>query len=449
MFYVSATANDTNMGTVRGSGEYAENAVISIEAIPHADYHFVKWTDGDTVNPRTVTLTQDTVFIAEFDTNRYNVTLLVNDSVRGSVSGSGEYVKNTVVSIRAIPNTGYRFMSWNDGDNQNPRTITVTENIRLTATFAVSATGMFYVSVVANNPNMGTVTGSGDYKQDTVITITAIPNAGYRFVNWNDNNTDNPRSITIIQDTTFTAIFEEIKYNVSLSANDASRGTLTGNGVYPLNNAAKITATPNTGYRFVFWNDGNTDSVRIITVTQNITLVAIFGIEDMYYVYAVPNNPTMGSVTGSDDYHKSNGQNSPIFKREYAVNTVALITAVPNAGYRFVRWNDGNTDNPREFTVVGDSIFKAIFDVATAIANIETSTITVYPNPATDNIHITLPDNIHQAIFTLYDMQGKILLQQEIDTQDAVSVSKLAAGIYIYNIITNTQTHTGKLIINN
>ncbi|MDR0606032.1 MAG: T9SS type A sorting domain-containing protein [Bacteroidales bacterium] len=43
-------------------------------------------------------------------------------------------------------------------------------------------------------------------------------------------------------------------------------------------------------------------------------------------------------------------------------------------------------------------------------------------------------------------MQGKVFIRKEISSQDVVSVSNLATGIYIYNVITNKQTHTGKLI---
>ncbi len=37
--------------------------------------------------------------------------------------------------------------------------------------------------------------------------ITAIPNYGYNFTQWSDGNTDNPRTIVLTQDTTFTAEF--------------------------------------------------------------------------------------------------------------------------------------------------------------------------------------------------------------------------------------------------
>jgi hypothetical protein len=72
--------------------------------------------------------------------------------------------------------------------------------------------------------------------------------------------------------------------------------------------------------------------------------------------------------------------------------------------------------------------------------------ITIYPNPAIDNISITLPENVHSAVFTLYDMQGKVLIKQEVKNQETVAINKLASGIYIYNVRTDKQNHTGKLI---
>ena len=55
--------------------------------------------------------------------------------------------------------------------------------------------------------NQGFVTGSGIYDSLTSVTIEAIPNYGYRFVKWDDENTDNPRTIVLTQDTILSAIF--------------------------------------------------------------------------------------------------------------------------------------------------------------------------------------------------------------------------------------------------
>jgi hypothetical protein len=74
--------------------------------------------------------------------------------------------------------------------------------------------------------------------------------------------------------------------------------------------------------------------------------------------------------------------------------------------------------------------------------------ITCFPNPATDHITIVLPENATQSVFTLYDMQGKQLIKQEVNNQDAIMVSSLASGVYIYNIRTETQNYTNKIVIN-
>lgn len=58
------------------------------------------------------------------------------------------------------------------------------------------------------------------------------------------------------------------------------------------------------------------------------------------------NNPEHGTVTGGGTY---------------SVDTTVTITAVPAAGYFFACWDDGNTSNPRTFTLTGDVSFTAWF----------------------------------------------------------------------------------------
>jgi hypothetical protein len=135
-----------------------------------------------------------------------------------------------------------------------------------------------------------------------------------------------------------------------------------------------------------------------------------------------------------------------IIQANTCLNDTAIIKATPNAGYRFLQWNDGNTENPRTVIVTQDITYTATFDIETGITDIEASALTIYPNPATDNISITLPENISQAFFTLYDMQGKILIKQEVGNKETVTVNNLASGIYIYSVRTDKQNHTGKLI---
>lgn len=66
------------------------------------------------------------------------------------------------------------------------------------------------IIVSANNTAWGSVYGGGKYAPGTEIKIAATPVAGYKFVRWNDNNTDNPRTLTVKEDAAYMAIFEDI-----------------------------------------------------------------------------------------------------------------------------------------------------------------------------------------------------------------------------------------------
>jgi hypothetical protein len=80
------------------------------------------------------------------------------------------------------------------------------------------------------------------------------------------------------------------------------------------------------------------------------------------------------------------------------------------------------------------------------VKDIQAAGISVYPNPATDNIHIALPENVNHAVFTLYDMQGKTLIRKEINNQEIVPVNNFASGIYIYHVGTEKESYQGKVL---
>lgn len=68
----------------------------------------------------------------------------------------------------------------------------------------------YKLTVETNDPVMGTVYGSGEYAPNTEVEIGAQATTGYMFVRWNDGNTENPRTVRISSDLTFTAIFEPV-----------------------------------------------------------------------------------------------------------------------------------------------------------------------------------------------------------------------------------------------
>ncbi len=64
-----------------------------------------------------------------------------------------------------------------------------------------------YACVISDNESLGQVSGTGLYPLGDNILIYALPHTGNQFLRWHDDNTDNPRSVTLTQDTIFIAFF--------------------------------------------------------------------------------------------------------------------------------------------------------------------------------------------------------------------------------------------------
>ena len=142
-------------------------------------------------------------------TKEYTVTVNSNNEAWGSVTGSGTYASGATATLAAVPATDCFFVKWNDDVTDNPRTVTVNKDITYTAYFAEKTSETFTVTVNSNNETWGTVTGSGTYASGATATLAAVPATNCLFVKWNDEVTDNPRTITVASDITYTAYFAE------------------------------------------------------------------------------------------------------------------------------------------------------------------------------------------------------------------------------------------------
>lgn len=206
----------------------------------------------------------------------YTVTLSVNNSSMGSVSGGGTYTQGATATISATANSGYHFDHWSDGNTQNPRSLTVTSDISLTAYFQANSVTQYTITVNSNNTTMGSANGSGTFNEGTTTTITATANSGYHFTQWQDGNTSNPRTITVTNNATYTAYFAPTQYTITVNSDNTTMGSASGGGTYNAGTTINISAIATSGYRFDHWQDNNTQNPRTITVTGHATFTAYF-----------------------------------------------------------------------------------------------------------------------------------------------------------------------------
>ena len=173
--------------------------------------------------------------------------------------------------------------------------------------------------------------------------ITASPNYGYHFVQWSDGVTENPRTIELTQDTTFTAVFAKNTYSITKQT-IAEQGSISGNSQAEYLDSVILDAIPNYGYHFTQWSDGVTDNPRSFVLTQDTTFTAEFA-KNTYSITKLTISE-QGTITGKS-------------QAEYLDSVI--LDAIPNYGYHFTQWSDGVTENPRAFVLTQDTTFTAEF----------------------------------------------------------------------------------------
>ena len=243
----------------------------------------------------------------------YVISTLVNPTGAGRVSGGGTYQSGTVISLSASAYEGYTFKDWQDGNNQNPRSITVTGNKTYTANFDIKQPDTYTITVVADPAAGGTVEGGGSYNENTKVTITATAATGYSFMGWwyNDNKVSSETSynLTVTTDATYTAKFSINTYTVTtqLDESNPNRGSLTGGGNYSYGTQATVKCVlTNEGDVFGGWYEGSTkkssDLSYAFTVTKDITLKAL-----IYFIDVTPSSLSFEAEGGTKTFEiKSN-----------------------------------------------------------------------------------------------------------------------------------------------
>lgn len=284
-----------------------ESMEMTITAIPTVYGMFSRWQDGNTENPRKVAVEPTSAtsyeYIAYFEPKPYNITVskgttsLNNRTVTSyyqvSVTDNGEpevkkstsgnavsvtqsYRYGNVVTLYCnVTATGYKFKQWSDGNKENPRTITVTE---AAAYSAVIEAGKVTIGTTPNSSDYGTTSPeSKTISFGTNVAIEAIAKSGYQFLKWDDGDTNASRTITATADKTYIAYFGIKTYTITATSNNVEWGNVTGYGTFQAGKSTILTATPNEGYYFVKWNDGETSNVRTISsIDKDYNLEAEF-----------------------------------------------------------------------------------------------------------------------------------------------------------------------------
>ena len=159
---------------------------------------------------------------------------------------------------------------------------------------------LFTLSTVAS-PEAGGSTKAypmaDEYEAGSEVTLTAVENFGYDFVNWTDAkdevvSTESKFTYTVTANETLTANFKPVNtYELALTVegtNDymvaltPAPTMVDGKRMYEEGQTVEMTANEYEGLvTFTNWSDGETANTKVISMTENITLTANYAQADI------------------------------------------------------------------------------------------------------------------------------------------------------------------------
>ena len=358
----------------------------------------------------------------------FNIQLLIEPLGAGTATGAGQYLEDEVVTMKATPNAGYKFVEWRDAKGNTisknaTRTVTMKTDETTTAkthdsSFTAVFVRIYNIEVNVNNTAYGSATGGGTYENGQEVTLTATPKTNYVFDEWQDGNgqhvtTNATYKFKPTADASFTAVFRAKNYyslDVAVTPN-ADWGSVTLNPQpnedeqYQEGRSVTMTAVPAQYCKFVSWQDADgkvlsTDASYTVTMDGNKAVKAVFA--QIRYTVTLKSDPSTayGTINGTSGSTSTGGT--------FNAGTTRRLEAKPKSGYAFVKWMSGTKElgsNPvLEFVLTQDTTITAYFkekeelDITVTVDPVGAGTITGAGKVKRgENAVLTATPNAHYA----------------------------------------------------
>ena len=336
------------------SGYFGVNQSVPVTATPEVGFHFTKWQDpsgllNEPFSSSTFAImnraTGDSFIRAQFDKKHYDVEITSGNG--GNIifdTPNGPWLHFGIYSIQAVPNLGYKFVSWNGNHvsinslllshDQSTNQISVSSDISLNAHFVPES---YNISVSSGTG--GSATGSGQFSITDDPILEATASTGWEFSHWDGNET----LLTLLSSTTsskvfvdlseappmlsYEAVFRRPHYEVQIQSSEGGKVNGKESATYLVESGSELSlqATPNKGWSFLRWygvgNNSPTEPNLSITVSTELDITADFE-RKSYDLNIIQSSG--GEASGGGTY-------------KYA--ELITISASPKEGYRFLNWS--------------------------------------------------------------------------------------------------------------
>lgn len=320
---------------------------------------------------------------------------------------------NPTATIQAVANPGFQFTSWSDGNTQNPRNITVSSDIILTANFSAENSGIKINNVEITSANAANFTAP-----NLTGTVTY------------DGNTN---VLTLDNVSASTMIFS---------------GNLTDvNVVFNGNNQFSTVITNTSEHKITF--SGQTSTAQL-TTTRMSTRYSGSDLELANGIFRI--NENMSASYGLYGY---GDENLTITNAEVFVGGSACAVD----GWNSITFNGCEIVEPVGAVVEdgcvklnGEEISNGVVHIAPiveAIDIVRTTEFAIVPNPATEVTTLMLEPYTGTATMQIVDANGRVITIVQLPAQQEnyrLDVSTLEVGTYFINVTANGTRQTATLV---
>ncbi len=326
-----------------------------IEATPALHYHFVRWEDEAenvaTVGPeRTIVVTKDITYTAVFEADHVYVISLYTDGHGSAGADKRSYYAGETATLTATPDEGYDFLRWSDGNEDNPRTLTVTENLTLTAEFVKNSYIVTFVNYDGSELQTSEVgVGETPTYNGNEPSKPADDEYTYTFAGWADGENVYPLGTNlpeVTEDATYTAVYDDVQNEYMVIFQDEDGTVLESNSWYygetPVYYGSEPTKEDNAEYSYYFagWDK------NIVPVTGDATYTAVYSSERNQYTITFQDED--GTVLESNYWYY--GETPMYYGSEPSKEDNAEYS------YYFAGWDKDIV------AVTGDATYTAVYD---------------------------------------------------------------------------------------